>query len=48
MDSLEVQEQSLEVSLEGVGAHGHKKYTFKLDFYLPVDEKVSILPAGDA
>lgn len=41
IDNVDLTEDRLEASFEGVGAQGHNKYGFELDFYLPVDPESS-------
>lgn len=40
IDTVNLTEDRLESSFDGVGAHGHRKYNVELDFYLPIDPEV--------
>ena len=43
IDNVNLTEERLEASFEGVGAQGNNKYGFELDFYLPIDPDVSFM-----
>ncbi|XP_045156278.2 very-long-chain (3R)-3-hydroxyacyl-CoA dehydratase 3-like [Mercenaria mercenaria] len=47
IDNVNLTEDRLETSFEGVGAQGHNKYSFELDFYLPVDTENSKVRTTD-